>query len=142
VELDELADYAVLAQQLGDGEHQVGGGRALGSVPDRRNPDHLGDEHRDGLAEHRRFGLDATDAPAENPEAVLHRGVRVGADAGVGVGDAIAVHHDPGEVLDVDLVHDAGARRDHLELAERVLAPAQELESLVSCARTRSPRSG
>ena len=28
VELDELADHAVLAQQLGDGEHQVGGGRA------------------------------------------------------------------------------------------------------------------
>ena len=28
VELDELADHAVLAQQFGDGEHQVGGGGA------------------------------------------------------------------------------------------------------------------
>jgi hypothetical protein len=103
----------------------------LGSAPDRRNPTTLRDQHRDGLAEHRGLGLDAADAPAENPEAVLHRGVRVGADAGVGVGDAIAVHHDPGQVLDVHLVHDAGAGRDHLEPAERVLAPAQELEPLV-----------
>ena len=33
VELDELADHAVLAQHLGDGQHQVGGGRAGGSSP-------------------------------------------------------------------------------------------------------------
>ena len=32
VELDELADHAVLAQHLGDREHQVGGGRALGQL--------------------------------------------------------------------------------------------------------------
>ena len=32
VELDELADHAVAAQQLGDGEHQVGGGGALGQL--------------------------------------------------------------------------------------------------------------
>jgi hypothetical protein len=121
----------VLAQQLGDGEHQVGGGRAARQRAGQAEPDHLGDEHRDGLAEHRGFGLDAADAPAENPEAVLHGGVRVGTHAGVGVGDAVAVHHDPGQVLDVHLVHDAGAGRHHLELAERVLAPAQELESLV-----------
>ena len=42
----------------------------------------------------------------------------------------VARHHDPGQVLDVHLVHDAGARRDHLELAEGLLAPAQELEPL------------
>jgi hypothetical protein len=44
---------------------------------------------------------------------------------------AVRGHHDPGQVLDVHLVHDAGARRHHLELAQRVLAPAQELEPLV-----------
>ena len=35
-----------------------------------------------------------------------------------------------GEVLDVDLVHDAGARRHDLEVVERALAPAQELVAL------------
>ncbi len=43
---------------------------------------------------------------------------------------ALARHDDAGEVLDVHLVHDAGARRDDAESAERALAPAQELEAL------------
>ena len=41
VELDELAHHAVAAQQLGDGQHQVGGGRALGQLArqlERRPP--------------------------------------------------------------------------------------------------------
>ena len=38
--------------------------------------------------------------------------------------------HDAGQVLDVDLVHDAGAGRDDLEVVERGLAPAQELVAL------------
>ena len=33
-------------------------------------------------------------------------------------------------MLDVDLVHDAGAGRDDLEVVERTLAPAQELVAL------------
>ena len=32
VELDELADHAVLAQHLGDGEHEVGRGGALAAA--------------------------------------------------------------------------------------------------------------
>jgi len=67
-------------------------------------------------------------------EAVDHRGVRVGADAGVGVGthDTVdgAVVDDLREVLDVHLVHDAGAGRHDLEVVERGLAPAEELVAL------------
>ena len=37
-ELDELADHALLAQHLGDGEHQVGGRGAAGSAPVSRKP--------------------------------------------------------------------------------------------------------
>ena len=48
--------------------------------------DHLRQQHRDRLAEHRRLGLDPADAPAEHAEAVDHRRVGVGADQGVGVG--------------------------------------------------------
>ena len=32
VELDELADHALLAQHLRDGQHQVGRGRALAQL--------------------------------------------------------------------------------------------------------------
>ena len=94
-------------------------------------PEHLGQQHRDRLAEHRRLGLDPADAPAEHAEPVDHRRVGVGADEGVGVGlgrsrptsrreDHLA------EVLEVDLVADPGRRRHHAEVVERLLAPAQE----------------
>ena len=88
VELDELADDAVLAQHLGDGQHQVGGGGARGQLAGQLEADHARDQHGDRLAEHRGLGLDAADAPAEHADAVLHGGVGVGADAGVGVGAA------------------------------------------------------
>ena len=42
----------------------------------------------------------------------------------------LAGEHDAGQVLDVDLVHDAGAGRDDLEVVEGALAPAQELVAL------------
>ena len=46
--------------------------------------DDFGQEHVDRLAEHDAFGLDAADAPADDAEAVDHRGVAVGADEGIG----------------------------------------------------------
>ena len=57
-----------------------------------------------------------------------------------------AVHDHAGQVLDVDLVHDAGARRDDLEVVEGGLAPAQELVALAlrsySMSTLRSKASG
>ena len=41
-----------------------------------------------------------------------------------------AVHDHARQVFDVDLVHDAGARRHHLEVVECALPPAQELVAL------------
>lgn len=134
VELDELADDAVLAQHLGDGEHQVGGGGAGGQLAGQLEADDARDEHGDRLAQHGRLGLDAADAPAEDAEAVDHGGVRVGADEGVGVRLAAADHDRAGQVLDVHLVDDAGAGRDDLELVEGGLAPAQELVALLVAA--------
>ena len=86
VELDELADDAALPQHLGDGQHQVGGGRALRQLADQLEAEHLRDQHRHRLAEHRRLGLDPADAPAEHAQPVDHRRVRVGPDQRVGVG--------------------------------------------------------
>jgi hypothetical protein len=52
--------------------------------------------------------------------------VRVGADQRVRERLAVAGLDDAAEVLEVDLVDDAGVRRDDLEVVERTLAPAQE----------------
>jgi hypothetical protein len=91
----------------------------------------LGDQHGDGLAQHRRLGLDPADAPAKDGKAVDHGGVAVGADEGVGVGDEVAVLVGVGpdglrEVFQVHLVADAGAGGHDAEVVERLLAPFQE----------------
>jgi len=133
-ELDELADHAELAQHLGDGEHQVGGGHPLLEPAAEAEADHFGDDHRDRLAEHRRLGLDAAHPPAENGQAIDHGGVAVGSDQGVGVGDPGSVPFlapdRARQILEVDLVADAGSRRHHPEIIEGELAPAQESVAL------------
>ena len=128
--LDELADDAGLAQQLCDGEDEVGRRRALRQAAAQLEADDLRHEHRQRLAEHRRLGLDPADAPAEDAEAVDHRRVRVGADERVGKRDAVPLLDDAAEVLEVDLMDDSGSGRDDLQVAERALAPAQKRVAL------------
>ena len=70
------------------GQYEVGRCRAFLELAGQFEADDVRDQHRDGLAQHRGFGLDTADAPAEHAEAVDHRRVRVGADDGVRVGAA------------------------------------------------------
>ena len=134
VELHELLDHALLAEHLGDGQDQVGGGDALAQAAGELEAHHLGRDHVERLAQHHRLGLDAAHAPAQDAQAVDHRGVRVGAHQGVGEGDLPAVvrvlHDDLGQELQVHLVDDAGGGRHHAEVGEGLLPPAQELVAL------------
>ena len=134
VELDKLSHHPVSAQHLGDGQDHVGGGGTGGDGAGELEAHDLGDEHGDGLAQHGGLGLDAAHTPAQDAQAVDHGGVGVGAHAGIGVGlgDAVGLvgEDDAGQVLDVDLVNDAGARRDDAEVGQCPLPPAQELVAL------------
>ena len=128
--LDELPDDAGAAQDLGDREDEVGRGRPLGELPVEPEADDLRHEHRDRLAEHRGLGLDPPDAPAEDAEPVDHRRVRVRADKRVGERAPAARLDDAREVLEVDLVADAGVRRHDLQRVERALTPPEECVAL------------
>ena len=130
VELDELADHAMGAEHLGDGEDEVGGGRAGRQLAVEAEADDDRQRLVERLPEHRRLGLDAADAPADDAEPVHHRGVRIGPDQGVGEEDAVALGDDVGQELEVHLVDDAGARRDDAEVGERLLRPAEERVAL------------
>jgi hypothetical protein len=126
VVLHELPDDAGLAEDLRHRQDEVGRRRSLRQRSHELEPDDLRNEHRDRLAEHRRLGLDPSDAPAEDAEPVDHRRVRVGPDERVGEGDAVPIVDDAPEELEVDLVHDPGRRWNDLEVGERALAPAKE----------------
>ena len=132
-ELDELADDALLAKDLGDGEDEIGRRRPLGQAAGELHADDLRDEHRHRLPQHRGLGLDTADSPAENAEPVDHRRVRVGPDERVGIDGlaVLALHDDPGEVLEVHLMHDALVGRNDLEVAKTGLPPLEELVPLL-----------
>ena len=133
-ELDELLDDALLPEHLGHGEDEIGRGRAFAQLPHEPEADDLRGHHVERLAEHGRLGLDPSDTPAEDPEAVDHRGVGVGADQRVGHRHGVAAlgleQHALRQVFEVYLVDDPGRGRHHPEAGERFLAPAEELVSL------------
>ncbi len=136
---DEFADDALLAQHLGDGQNEIGRGHPLAQFALQPESDHLGQQHRQRLSEHRRFRLDSPDAPAEHGQAVDHGGVAVGADQRVGIGDldgfavALFLRGPDGlrEIFEIDLMADAGAGRHHREVGEGLLAPLQEAIALL-----------
>ena len=131
VTFDELAYDAVAAEKLGDGEHEVGRRRALRELTSKTQSDHGRHEHRDRLAEHRRLRLDASHSPGEHAESVHHRRVRVGAYDRIGVSGAVGVgEYDTAQVLEVELVADARARRHDAHVRESLLTPAQEAIAL------------
>ncbi len=136
VELDELPDDALAPQHLRHGEHEVGRRRTFAKLAGELEPHDLRNEHRDRLPEHRGFGLDAAHAPPQHPETVHHRGVRIGADDRIGVGNGVSPagcrgrEDDARQVLEVDLVNDACVGRYDLEVQKRLLAPAQEYVAL------------
>jgi hypothetical protein len=114
----------------GDREDEVGGGDAGREGAAQVHADDVGGEEVERLAEHAGLGLDAADAPADDAEPVDHGGVRIGADQGVRVQELAAAQDAAGEVLEVDLVDDADAGRDHVEAVEGGGAPLQEFVAL------------
>jgi hypothetical protein len=82
------------------------------------------------MTEHRGLGFNPADAPAHDPEPIHHGRMRVGADERIGIrqrhtGDRLREHH-AGQMFDVDLMHDAGVRRNDLEVVECMLTPTKE----------------
>ena len=107
-------------QHLGDGQHQVSCRRPLRELSGKLEADDPWDQHRDWLAKHGCFCLNAADTPTHDTNAIDHRRVGVGANTGVWIGGQLAVdlacEDHSSQMLDVDLVHDAGARRNYLEI--------------------------
>ena len=127
-ELHEFANHAVLAQHLHHFQHQIGCGCAFAHAACQLEADHLGDQHRNRLAQHRRLGLDTAHTPAEDRQAIDHGGMTVGAHQRIGVGNfgpgQVFVGPDGlGKTFEIDLMADAGARRYHPEIVKGLLSP-------------------
>ena len=118
--------------------------RSVAVTPSRKpavevHADHVGQQEIDRLAEHRRLRLDAADSPADDPEPVDHRRVRVGADQRVGVQHAVLLEHAARQELEVHLVADAEPRRDDPQAVECLRPPLEEAVALAVARGTPSP---
>ena len=116
-------------------QHEVGRRHAFIEPARETEADDFRDQHRKRLTEHRGLGFDAADAPTEHGKAVDHCRVTVGSDERIGVGELRAVGRRAGpnrlrQILEIDLMTDAGSRRNDPEILEGALAPFQEIIAL------------
>ena len=134
VELHKFSDHALLAQHFRDGKNQVRCRRSLAQPSVQLEAHHFRHQHGQRLPEHGSLRFNPADAPAKHAERVHHCRVRVRAHQRIGIRfETIAIRsraNHARQVLDVHLMADSGVRRHHLEIAERVLSPAQELVAL------------
>ena len=121
----------MLAEQLGDPQHEIGGGCPFGEAACEPESDHFREEHVDRLAHHRGLGLDAPDSPAHDAEAIDHGGVAVGPDQAVRVEPLPVVPDHLGQILQIHLMDDPGGGWDHPEVGEGGLTPLEELVTLL-----------
>ncbi|SSW87044.1 Uncharacterised protein [Klebsiella pneumoniae] len=65
----------MLAQHLGDGQHQIGGGNAFRELSGQLEAHHIRNKHGYRLAEHGGFRFNTADAPAQHAQTVDHGGM-------------------------------------------------------------------
>ena len=126
---DKAAHHPFAAQKAGEGQDQIGGGGPRPQGAAQAHANHFGNLQGIGLAQQHCFRLDAAHAPAHDAEAVYHGGMGIGAQHAVRIDQKFPVpcaggdHR--GQVFEVDLMDDAGARRHHPEIVKGPLSPVE-----------------
>ena len=134
--LHKLFDNPFLPEKLGDRQRKIGRRHAFFRPPLSRTPMTTGVRTGMGSAEHRRFGLDTADAPAEDTEPVDHRRVGVCADECIRKRERpsaliLALHHTLREIFEIDLVTNAKAWRNDPKLFECALSQRRNVVALL-----------
>ena len=134
VKLDELADDFRFAQHFCYRQNQIGCGHAFAQLAAHVHADNIGSQKVNRLAQHRGFGFDTADTPADDAESIDHRGVRIGAHQTVRIIKIVLAPDAFAQVFEVHLMANADARRNHAEAIECLHAPLQKLITRVVAA--------
>ncbi len=135
-ELQIGADHALAAQELGNCQHHVGASDTGLQLTRQLDTHDIGQAHHGGAPQHHALGFQPPDPHGDHAQRVHHGRVAVGAHAGVRVGHLhallirAALHHRR-HLFQVDLVHDAVAGRNHVDVLERQLGPVDEVKAVV-----------
>ncbi len=124
------------AQEFGQRQHDVGGGDARLRTPGEAHADDVRQAHVGGTPQHHALGLQPADADGDHAQRIDMRRVAVGAHQGIREGDLMTLligarldhRRHP---LQIDLVHDAVARWDHVDVLEGLTRPVDEVEAVL-----------
>ena len=134
VKLQIAAHHFLLAQELGQGQHDIGGGNALWALAAQLHPNDLGQAHPRCTAQHDVFGFEAAHADSDHAQCIHMGGVAVRADQRIWICFTIDSMDHRAHALQIDLVHDAVARWNHFHILERALAPVDEVKAVLVAA--------
>ena len=130
-ELQIRADDFRCAQEFGQRQHHVGGGDAGLRLAGQFHRHDLRRAHPRRAPEHHVLRFQPAHADRNHAQRIDMRRVRIGTDAGVGKGHT-ALHIDHRRhFLQIDLMHDPVARRNHVHVLERLLGPVDEVETIL-----------
>src|SRR5688572_1477430 len=128
MKLDELTNHLRATHHLGNTQNEIGCSHSIAQTAAQVNTNNVRRQEVDRLAQHSSLGFDATDTPTNNTQTVDHSRVRIRADERVGIVN-ILLPNVLCEILEIDLVTDADARRNDRESVESLCAPFQKLIS-------------
>ena len=86
------------------------------------------------MPQHHAFGFETTDADRQYTQCIDVRRVAVGADHGVGKSHAVLRVHHGRHLLEVNLVHNAITRRNHVDVFKSLFGPVDEVKTVVVAA--------
>ena len=126
--------YPLLAQEGSQGQYQIGAGNAGLELAGQLDTDDVGQAHPGGATEHDALRFKTANTHRDHAERIHHRGVAVGAHTGIRESHTVGDLHNWRHLLQVDLVHDAITRRDHIDVLERRLGPVDKVKAIVIAA--------
>ncbi len=133
------ANNTLAAQEFRDCQYQVGTVDARAQFAGEFHTDDVGQTHHGRVAQHHVLGFQAAHAYGDHAERIHHGGVAVGADTGIRVGHAVTNLYHWRHLFQIDLVHDAVTRRDHVHVIKGGLGPVDKVETVFVAALFHRP---
>ncbi len=129
-ELQIRPHHLLLTQEFGQRQHHVGGGDALTRFAGQLHRHDIGQAHHRRPSQHHALGFQPTHTHGNDTQCIHMRRVAVGAHAGVGEGHALVGVNHRRHLFQIDLMHDAVACRNHIDVVKRTFAPVDEIEAV------------
>lgn len=120
----------MLTQELGQGQHDIGGGNAFLTLAAQLHANDFGQAHPRCATQHHALGLQPAHAHGDHAQGIDMRRVTVRAHQSIGICFTIDSMDHRAHALQIDLVHDPVARRNHLHILEGLFAPLDEMKAV------------